>query len=280
MVFTLLRYLQTVFTFAHTLRYIFEKPYLSPWFSLISQSLCFSPSFVSLLWTPSSHQDSGVGPHSSQAEAVKAPRAIRLVSTPAHSQRSNFQPVLNSKHMSNPICFSQITHALKIKPCSAAVLEGDQSVLPTLHWNHLKRFFFHHFFHNACVWVEFLGVWVCFLADICLICCPLSLPMSLGVFSYLCFSILQISGVYVVSQNGCTFFQAKQHFYYPLSRLKRAIGKVGGCRLLWQWVCSDKTWLRVGMSVKSSQQLVGSWGVWGWSHKGVLQRRWNILCSL
>lgn len=96
----------------------------------------------------------------------------------AHSQSSNFQPVLNSKHMSNPTCFTQITHALKIKPCSAAELEWDQSVLPSLHRDHLKScwvffFFFSPFFLECIMWVAFQ---VCFLSDICLICCPLSLP--------------------------------------------------------------------------------------------------------
>lgn len=46
--------------------------------SPISQSLWFSPSFVALLWALSSHQDGGVGPQSSQAEALKAPRTTRL----------------------------------------------------------------------------------------------------------------------------------------------------------------------------------------------------------
>lgn len=66
-------------------------------------------------------------------EAVKAARMTRMVNTLAHSQRRSFQPVLDFKHTSNPTCFTEITHALKIKPCSAAVLEWDWRVLFILH---------------------------------------------------------------------------------------------------------------------------------------------------
>ena len=56
--------------------------------------------------------------------------------TLAHSQRSNFQPVLNFKHMSNLTCFTEITHVLKIKACFAAVLEWEQRALTILHQAH------------------------------------------------------------------------------------------------------------------------------------------------
>lgn len=92
------------------------------------------------------------------------------LSTLAHSQRSNFQPVLGFKHTSNPTCFPEIRHALKIQPCSAAVLEWDQRAPPILHQTHWTLFT-HFSWQNACLWIEF---WVCFLASVCLICCPLS----------------------------------------------------------------------------------------------------------
>lgn len=131
----------------------------------------------------------------------------------AHSQSSNFQPVLNSKHMSNPTCFTQITHALKIKPCSAAELEWDQSVLPSLHRDHLKSCWVFFFFFTIFSRMHHVsGVPSVFpfrhLSDLL----PTVTPMSAGVFSYLCFSVLQTFGVYVDSQNLLTFFQAKQHF--------------------------------------------------------------------
>lgn len=95
-----------------------------------------TPDIMTLLWTLSSHRDGGLRSQHTLPEAVKAARVTCVVSTLAHSQRGNFQPVLNFKHMSNPTCFAEITHALKIKPCSATVLEWDQRALSILHQAH------------------------------------------------------------------------------------------------------------------------------------------------
>lgn len=86
-----------------------------------------------------------------------------MLRTLSHSQRSNFQPVLNFKHTRNPICFAEITHALKIKPCSGAVLEWDQRAL--FYIKPIKKGLFTHFSmaKSACVWIEF---GVCFLASV------------------------------------------------------------------------------------------------------------------
>lgn len=131
MMFALPRYLQTIFTSAHTVLCLWQTLYLCSGFSpqqsvslVFSQCCCFTLDSVRVV----------VQTPRQQSRAAKAPKTTSMVSTLAHSQRSNFQPVLNFKHMSNPICFTEITHALKIKPCSdAAVLEWDQSALPILH---------------------------------------------------------------------------------------------------------------------------------------------------
>lgn len=94
---------------------------------------------MALLWTLLSHQDGGLRAQCTLPEAAKAARMTCMVSTLAHSQRHDFQPVLNFKHMSNPTCFTGVTHALKIKSCSAAVLEWDQRSLSVLHQAHLKK---------------------------------------------------------------------------------------------------------------------------------------------
>lgn len=124
---------------------------------------------MALFWALSPHQDGALGAQCTPAEAVKASRLTCVVSTLAHSQRSNFQPVLNFKHMSNPTCFTEITHALKIKPCSAAVLEWDQRSLSILHQAHQNKDFsliFHDKMH-VCEWSSgcgFLQVFVWFAA--------------------------------------------------------------------------------------------------------------------
>lgn len=137
-------------------------------------------------------------------------------------------------------------------------------------------FFFHHFFHSAsCEWRSkcvSLQTFVWFAAHchshVCR-CVPISLLLRPTDIWGLC-GFPELADIL---PSQAAFLSSSIH-------LKKSNWKsVGRCRQLWQWDFSDKAWLRVGTSVKSSQQLEGSWEVWGWFHKGVLQCHWDILCS-
>lgn len=210
----------------------FDKLVVALWFSLRKWSLWSA--HIVRLWALSSHCDGGLRSQFTLPEAVKAARMTCMGRILVHIRKSNFHPVLNFKHMSNPTCFTEITHSLKIKPCSAAVLDWDQKALSILQQAH--SFIFKKDFspilpwQNARVRVELK---VCSLFP--------SEP------SYLCFSSPQVFGAYVTFQIKPMFFQAKSRACYLVSGLKRVLGQVEGWRQLYWWFYSENIWVTLGM---------------------------------